>query len=315
MKVLVTGGAGFIGSHLVEALLGAGHSVRILDDFSTGRRENIRDFLDRVELIEGDIRDRAAAAAAVSGMEGILHQAALPSVPRSFRDPVRTVEVNCGGTLALLEAARVAGVGRFVFASSSSVYGDTPAEVKREDLPPAPISPYAAAKLSGEIFCRIYRETYGMAAVALRYFNIFGPRQNPKSQYAAVIPLFITSALNGDPPVIYGDGSQSRDFTFVGNVVRANLAALQAPEAAWGKVFNVACGGETSLLELLRRISKLAGREVRPRFAPRRPGDVMRSRADIARAREMLDYEPRILIGEGLERTFAYFASLPPAEG
>jgi len=310
VKVLVTGGAGFIGSHLVEALLERGDAVRVLDDFSTGSRRNLSAVLDRIELIEGDVCDSAVAAAAVAGMDGILHQAALPSVPRSFLDPVGTTSVNCGGILSVLEAARKAGVKRFVFASSSSVYGDVDLPVKQEGLPPSPISPYAVSKLSGEVFCRIYRKTYGMATVSLRYFNIFGPRQDPESQYAAVIPLFLTAALSGRSPVIYGDGTQSRDFTYVSNVVRANVAALSAPEAAWGKVCNVACGGETTLLELVERIGQLSGRAVEPEFAPPRPGDVLHSRADVSRARSLLDYSPEVSFADGLRLTYEYFSDL-----
>jgi len=308
VNVLVTGGAGFIGSHLAEALVAAGHRVRVLDNLSTGSLENLSGVRSALDFREGDVLDPASAAAAVEGVDAVLHQAALPSVPRSFSAPVETTAVNCGGTLSMLEASRRAGVSRFVFASSSSVYGDAPVAVKDESLEPAPISPYAVSKLSGEIFCRIYRKTYGMATVALRYFNIFGPRQDPASQYSAVIPKFIAAVREGEKPSIYGDGTQSRDFTFVENVVAANLAALNAPEEVWGSACNIACGNEVSLLELLDELGNLAGRPIDFRFEPPRPGDVLHSRADIGRARRLLGYVPAVEFKEGLRRTWDFFS-------
>ncbi len=308
-EVLVTGGAGFIGSHLTRGLLAAGHRVWVLDNFSTGLRENLAGLSGPIDLVEGDIRDRAVIEPLLGKVEAVFHQAALPSVPRSFAEPVETTSVNAGGTLALLEAARKAGISLFVFASSSSIYGDAEAEAKSEDLPPAPLSPYAVSKLAGEQFCRLYRKLYGLPTISLRYFNVFGPGQNPKSQYAAVLPLFITAVLEGRSPVIFGDGTQSRDFSYVGNVVRANLACLSAPEAAYGEVFNVACGERIDLLGVLKNLEEIAGKPIVPVFADRRPGDVLHSRADISRAETLLGYSPAVLFPEGLRRTYDYFAA------
>lgn len=308
---LVTGGAGFIGSNLVSALLVAGHKVRAFDNFLTGKRENLEGlsdrYGDRFELLEGDLRDLAATCAAVDGAEYVLHQGALPSVPRSVADPLLTNEINVGGTLHLLTAARRAGVRRVVFAASSSAYGDTPELPKREAMTPNPKSPYAAQKLAGEHYMRIFHEVYGLETVSLRYFNVFGPRQDPGSTYAAVIPRFITAVLSGTPPIVYGDGGQTRDFTYIDNVVQVNLLACGAPKDACGKVFNVACGERISLLEILEIIYGLAGRRVPPRFEAQRPGDVRDSLADISLAREFLGYAPRVAFPEGLSRTFAFF--------
>lgn len=307
MKVLVTGGAGFIGSYLVEALLRKGDSVSVLDNFSTGRRENLNDFRGKIELFEGDVRDVKLLRRVIAGVDVVLHQAALPSVPRSFADPVETSEVNAGGTVKLLEAARREGVKKFVFASSSSIYGEADAPRKDESLPPEPLSPYAASKLSGECYCRIYWKAFGLTTVSLRYFNIFGPRQDPKSEYAAVIPKFITAVLKKENPVIYGDGRQTRDFTYIDNVVEANLKALSAPPAAGGGVFNVACGHSTSLLELIDLLARISGAGINPRFDPPRPGDVKHSRAEIKRAKEFLNYEPTVSFPQGLRKTYEYF--------
>lgn len=307
--ILVTGGAGFIGSHLARGLVEAGHRVRVLDNFSTGRPENLSGLSDRIELVEGDIRDPGVVEPLLGQVEAVFHQAALPSVPRSFADPIETTSVNTAGTLALLEAARKSRLSLFVFASSSSIYGDTAAGAKSEDLPPAPLSPYAVSKLSGEQFCRLYRKLYGLPTICLRYFNIFGPGQDPKSPYAAVIPRFVNAVLRGQSPVIYGDGTQSRDFSYVENAVRANLACLSAPEEAYGRVFNVACGERTDLLEVLRLLREISGKSVEPVFAGRRPGDVLHSRADISRARSLLGYAPSVSFPEGLRRTYDYFAS------
>lgn len=309
MKILVTGGAGFIGSHLTRGLLEAGHQVWVLDNLSTSRWENLADLSGRINLVEGDIRDPEIIEPLLGKVEAVFHQAALPSVPRSFAEPVETTSVNSGGTLALLEAARKSGISLFVFASSSSIYGDAAAESKSEDLPPSPLSPYAVSKLAGEQYCRLYWKLYGLPTISLRYFNVFGPGQNPKSQYAAVLPLFITSVLKEQSPVIYGDGTQSRDFSYVENVVRANLTCLTAPEKAYGEVFNVACGESIDLLGALKTLGEISGKPIAPVFRDRRPGDVLHSRADISRAHSLLGYSPTVLFPEGLRRTYSYFAS------
>ncbi len=305
--VLVTGGGGFIGSHLAQALLERGFRVRILDNFSTGRLENIASFASRVELVEGDIRDRETVRETLKGVSAVFHQAALPSVPRSFRDPVGTTSVNVEGTLVLLEESRSAAVRRFAFGSSSSVYGDTESEVKSEDLPCRPLSPYAAGKYSCELFCRLYWKVYRLPAVCLRYFNVFGPRQDPDSPYSAVIPRFISAALRGDRPVIYGDGRQSRDFTYVGNVVRGNLRVLDAPDSAWGETFNIACGERIDLWRLAGEISRLTSSPLEPTLAPARPGDVRHSRAEISKAEKTLGYRPAVSFSEGLAETVDWY--------
>ncbi|MGE5664264.1 MAG: SDR family oxidoreductase [Deltaproteobacteria bacterium] len=311
MTYLITGGAGFIGSNLASALLAAGHRVRVFDNFLTGKRENLAGLAERYggafELIEGDLRELAACRRAAEGAVFVLHQGALPSVPRSVADPILTNEINVGGTVNLLVAARDAGVRRVVFAASSSAYGDTPELPKRESMMPNPRSPYAAQKLAGEHFMRIFFEVYGLETVALRYFNVFGPRQDPKSTYAAVIPRFITSVLAGEGPVIYGDGGQTRDFTFIDNVIQANLAACAAPREACGKVVNIACGERISLLDILEIVYGLAGRRVAPRFETARAGDVRDSLADISRAKDLLGYDPKVGFAEGLSKTFAFF--------
>ena len=308
-NILVTGGAGFIGSHLVRGLVEEGHRVSVIDNFSTGRRETLAGLEDRITLVEGDIRDPEAVGDLLGEVEAVFHQAALPSVPRSFADPVETTSVNTGGTLSLLEAARKSGISLFVFASSSSIYGDAAAEAKTEDLPPYPLSPYAVSKLAGEEFCRLYRKLYGLPTIGLRYFNVFGPGQDPESQYSAVLPLFITAVLEGRSPVIYGDGTQSRDFSYVENVVRANLACLNAPEEAYGEVCNVACGERIDLLGVLEILREISGRPVDPVFADRRPGDVLHSRADISRAAGLIGYSPSVRFPEGLRRTYDHFAA------
>lgn len=306
MKFLVTGGAGFIGSNLSQALVEKGYSVRVLDNFSTGKRSNIREFEDRIELIEGDIRDMATVRRAVEGVDYVMHLAALPSVDRSVRDPVTSNQVNVDGTLNVLVASRDAGVKRVVYAGSSSAYGDTPTLPKREDMPPNPKSPYAAQKLMGEYYCRIFYELYGLETVVLRYFNIFGPRQDSDSNYSAVIPRFITALLEGRSPTIYGDGLQSRDFTYVENAVEATISAAFAPDAK-GQVINVACGGRITLNELVDKLQKILGSDIPPVYAPPRPGDVRHSMADIGKARNLLGYEPKVDIEEGLRRTVGFF--------
>ncbi|MBI4543851.1 MAG: SDR family oxidoreductase [Gemmatimonadetes bacterium] len=309
MRYLVTGGAGFIGSHLAEELVNAGHRVVVLDDFSTGTRENLATVLEALELVEGSIVDPEVCARASAGADVVFHQAALPSVPRSVREPHTTHEVNATGTLNLLVAARDAGVRRVVYAGSSSAYGNAPELPKREDMEAAPLSPYAASKLAGEMYCRAFYEAYGLETVVLRYFNVFGPRQDPASQYAAVVPRFVSAALAGAPPVIYGDGEQTRDFTFVANVVRANLQAAAAAGVG-GEIFNIASGERISVNELWRRIRELTGAELEPVHEPPRAGDVRDSLASLDKA-ERLDYQPAVGLSEGLERTIEFFAAAP----
>jgi len=310
VSVLITGGAGFIGSHLAERLVALGAKVRLLDDFTTGRKQNLSAFAHKVELLQGSLTDMATVRRAVAGMDVVFHQGALPSVARSVEDPLTTHQVNATGTLLLLLAAREAKVKRVVFASSSSVYGDTPTLPKREDMPPNPQSPYALSKLIGEQFCRLFWQLYGLETVSLRYFNIFGPRQDPTSQYAAVIPRFITALLRGERPTIYGDGEQTRDFTFVDNCVQANLLAATA-EGVAGKVFNAGAGKQTSVNDLFPPIRPLIGATgIEPLYAPPRLGDVRHSLADITKARERLGYEPSVPLEEGLERTIAWFRSV-----
>jgi UDP-N-acetylglucosamine/UDP-N-acetyl-alpha-D-glucosaminouronate 4-epimerase len=302
---LVTGGAGFIGSHIVGRLVGAGARVRVLDNFVTGRRANLASVADRVELVEGDIADAAVVRRAVEGVEYVLHLAALVSVPESVERPERNFEVNFLGMHNLLMAARDARVRRLVFSSSCAIYGDHPAPHHGE-LAPRALSPYAAAKHSGEQLCRAFTHVYSLPTVCLRYFNVFGPGQNPRGGYAAAIPIFMTALIEGKRPTIYGDGRQSRDFVYVGNVVDANLLAC-GTEAAIGGVFNVATGGETNLLELLAILSELAGRTVEPIFQPERVGDIRRSYGDIAHAQTVLGYRARISVAEGLRETFAWY--------
>lgn len=305
MRYLVTGGAGFIGSHLVEHLVEQGHEVVVLDNFSTGRRENIEPFFSQVELIEGTLVDAATCARAVKRADYVLHQAAIPSVPRSVADPVGSNEANVAGTLNMLVAARDAKVKRFVYAASSSAYGDTTELPKHEDMLPRPLSPYAVAKFAGECYCRAFYASYGLKTVSLRYFNIFGPRQDPTSQYAAVIAKFATSALAGESPTIYGDGEQTRDFTFIANAVAANMRACEAPDEASGDVFNVGCGDRFSVNELWRKISAIVGTDIEPKYAPRRAGDVRDSLASLTKIERVLGYKPVVDLDTGLRKTIA----------
>jgi len=308
-RVLVTGGGGFIGSHLVDALLEAGHEVRVLDNFATGDRRNLLHVAGDVEIVEGDLRSFERTLRATRGCEVVFHQAALPSVPRSVQDPLTSSSVNVTGTLNVLLSARDTGARRVVFASSSSVYGGTPAEVKREDLPVAPLSPYGVSKYSGEAYCVSFANVYGLETVALRYFNVFGPRQSPISEYAAVIPAFFSSALLGEEPTIYGDGLQCRDFTYVENVVQANLLAAEA-DGVSGEVFNVGCGSRISVLQLLDAIAEIAaGEPIAARHAEARPGDVRVAIADISKAEERLGYTPAVDLAQGLARVHEYFLS------
>ncbi len=329
---LVTGGAGFIGSNIVDKLLSQNHSVRILDNFSTGKKANIervikkhslvpeRDYMfvtssqlrirpdryPRLFVIDGDLRESDTCWRAVSGVTYVLHQGAVPSVPRSISDPVTTNDVNIRGTLNMLIAARDEGVKRLVLASSSSVYGDTPTLPKIETMPPSPLSPYALSKLTAEFYAVLFNRLYGLSTVSLRYFNVFGPGQDPLSQYAAVIPKFITSLLKNIPPSIYGDGEQSRDFTFVDDCVSANILACRA-DGASGAVMNIACGFRTTLNELHNKISGITGATVKPVYEAARPGDVKHSLADISRARDILKYNPSYSIDEGLKVTVDWF--------
>ena len=306
---MVTGGAGFIGSHLVHELVGAGREVVVLDDFSTGQRENLDEVMDRIRLVEGDIRDPAACREAISGADYVLHQAALPSVPRSVKDPESSHEVNATGTLNVLVAARDTGARRVVYAASSSAYGNTEELPKHEGMRPRPLSPYAASKLAGEMYCSAFTASYGLETVALRYFNIFGSRQDPESAYAAVIPKFVTCALAGERPVIFGDGEQTRDFTHVDNAVFANLRGCTAPaDRAAGRAFNVGCGGRISINELWRRIREATGATVEPWHDAPRQGDVRDSLASIAAGQEALGYEIVVDLADGIRRTVDWYA-------
>ena len=307
--VLVTGGAGFIGSHLVEALLDRDRRVRVLDDFSSGRRDVLPGH-PHLDVVAGDLRDPAVLAAAVRGTDVVFHQAALRSVPRSVEEPFAYHDVNVTGTMRLLLAAREAGVRRVVCASSSSVYGDQPSLPLREDLRPQPISPYGTSKLAGEHYCANFSLHYGLETVSLRYFNVYGPRQDPHSQYAAVVARFIDAARRGVPLEIHGDGLQARDFTYVANVVDANLAAAGAPGVA-GEVFNVACGESLSVLDIATALQEVLGRPLPRQHTPPRAGDVRTTWADISRARDRLGYTPKVGFLEGLRRTVAAFLAAP----
>jgi len=305
-RYLVTGGAGFIGSHIAEELATKGFLVRIVDNFLTGKEENISSFLDRIELIRGDIRDLELCREVVKDVDYVLHQAALPSVPRSVEDPLLTNAINIEGTLNILLASRDASAKKVVFASSSSVYGDDEHLPKKEGLEGNPLSPYAITKLTGEKYCQVFSEIYGLATVCLRYFNVFGPRQDPFSQYAAVIPNFITRLLSDKAPIIHGDGEQSRDFTHVANVVEANLQAALAPDVS-GQVFNLGNGVQTSVNGLAKTLTELTKKDIEPVHEDERPGDVKHSFADISKAEALLNYKPRVSLEDGLLRTIEWF--------
>jgi nucleoside-diphosphate-sugar epimerase len=309
-RYLVTGGAGFIGSNLVRALLARGEEARVLDNFATGKRENLKPFEGRISLLEGSVDDPDLVERAMEGVDYVLHQAALPSVQRSVESPLASHAANMTGTLVLLDAARKAGVRRFVYASSSSVYGDSPRLPKEETHPTDPLSPYAVGKLSGELYCRVFHRLHGLETISLRYFNVFGPGQSPDSLYAAVIPRFITALKAGEPPVIFGDGRQSRDFTYIDNVVQANLLACEAGKESSGEAFNIALGSRVTLLELLEQMASLRGKGVAPRFEPARKGDVRDSLADIRKARRLLGYRPGVSLEEGLRNTLRAFGAL-----
>jgi len=306
MRYLVTGGGGFIGSNLVHHLIAAGESVRVLDNFATGREQNLRGSEGKCELIQASITDPAALAKAVDGIEVILHQAALPSVPRSVEDPVSSDLTNVHGTVLLLDAARRAKVRRVVFAASSSAYGETPTLPKIETMMPSPLSPYAASKLACEYYLQVFTYNYGLETVALRYFNVFGPRQDPKSQYAAVIPRFIEAYIAAKPATIFGDGEQSRDFCFIENAIEANLKAAMAPGAS-GKVFNIACGERTTLNQVIDILGDIFGGRIEPSYQAPRAGDVKHSLADITQAKSVLGYTGAVSFREGLEKTVAWF--------
>jgi len=305
---LVTGGAGFIGSNLVEALLEGRARVRVLDDFSSGRKENLAPFEGRFTLIEGSITDRETCREATEGVDYVLHQAAVPSVQKSLEDPFLSHEAGATGTLNILIAARDNGCKRVVVAGSSSAYGDTPELPKREDMTPSPRSPYAVSKLSGEQYARVFPDLFGLGTVVLRYFNVFGPRQDPNSLYSAVIPLFIRHALEGRPPYINGDGEQTRDFTYIDNVVQANLKGCTAEgPGVLGGVFNVGCGERISVNRLWEEITRIVGIDLDALYRDPRPGDVRDSLADIGRIRDKLGYEPTVDLAEGLDRTLTWF--------
>lgn len=303
-RYLITGGAGFIGSHIAETLLKQGEAVRVFDNFATSKQDNLAGLRRHLELIQGDLRDAQAVKAAVKGIEVVFHQGALASVPRSIKDPVASLEVNVNGTQNILLAARDSGVRRVVYASSSSVYGNTPTLPKHEDMCPHPMSPYALQKLTGELLCNIFTRTYGLETVALRYFNVFGPRQDPASEYAAVIPRFLTALIERRRPIVFGDGEQTRDFTYIDNVVQANLLAATSLEAN-GRAMNIGCGERVSLNTLLSIAGELLGVKVEAEYREPRPGDVHDSLADISLARRLLGYDPAIRLQEGLAHYLA----------
>lgn len=307
-KYLVTGGAGFIGSHLVRRLVAEGKTVRVVDNLSTGRVSRLDDLMTAIEFVEGDLADKRVSQDAVKEIDYVLHQAAVPSVQRSVQDPVGTNRANITATLNLLESSRNARVRRLVYAASSSAYGDTEVLPKKEDMPANPLSPYALQKLAGEQYCKLYHNLYGLETVSLRYFNVFGPDQDPDSDYSAVIPKFTTKLLAAEPLTVYGDGEQSRDFTYIENVVEANLLALRAKEAP-GKVCNIGCGERITLKQLIQILEKITDAKARVEYAAAKPGDVRHSLADIGRAKAILQYQPKISVEEGLRRTVAAYQS------
>lgn len=307
-KYIVTGGAGFIGSNIVEELVKRGEHVKVIDNLSTGKKENITPLLDKIEFVEGSITDLDLLKTEFEGYDYVLHQAAIPSVPRSVEDPLTTNEANVTGTLNALIAARDSGIKRFVFASSFSVYGDTPTLPKREEMTPKPLSPYAISKLTGEYYCRVFYTLYGFETVALRYSNIFGPRQDPASQYSAVIPKFISAMYNDEQPEIYGDGEQTRDFTYVENVVHANILACTAEKAA-GEVINTACGEKTTVNQLVENLNEILEKSINPIHSDPRPGDIKHSLADISKAETILGYKPKVYFKDGLKKTVGWFKS------
>lgn len=306
MKYLVTGGAGFIGSHIAEHLCNAGDSVRVLDNFLTGKRKNLEVLGGRAEVIEGDLRDINLCKQACRGVDFVLHQGALPSVPKSVADPVLSHTCNIDGTLNILLAAKESGVRRVIMAASSSAYGESPTLPKIETMKADPLSPYAVQKLAGEMYARAFSKCYGMETLALRYFNVFGPRQDPASQYAAAIPSFVTSILRGQSPTVYGDGEQTRDFTYIENVIQANLLAARAPKAD-GTAMNIACGERVTINHVIGRINELLGTNVKPKYVDSRPGDIKHSLADIGLSKQVIGYTPKVLFDDGLKRSIDWY--------
>lgn len=309
-RFLITGGAGFIGSNITDHLLEKGHSVRVIDNLFTGKKDNLTNALTsgRCEFIEGDIRDLDTVRRACRDVDFVLHEAAIPSVPRSIDDPISSNDVNINGTLNVLKASVENKIKRVVYAASSSAYGNTASLPKREDMPPSPLSPYAVSKLTGEYYCKVFTTVYGLETVSLRYFNIFGQRQDPHSTYAAVIPRFITAMLRNESPLVYGDGEQSRDFTYIENVIRANIAACYAPDAA-GKLMNIACGTRFTLNNLLTTLEEIMNKKANPKYLDNKKGDVRHSQADISMASRSIGYQVAVDFREGLRRTVDYFAS------
>jgi len=305
-KVLVTGGAGFIGSHLATRLVEDGHEVRVIDNFATGRRENLSHLGDACDLIEGDIRDFEKCLAACNGVNFVLHQAAIPSVPKSVEDPQTSHDANVNGTFNILRAAVEQKVKRVIYAASSSIYGDSEESPKHERMIAAPLSPYAAQKCLGEHYCRAFTECFGLETISLRYFNVFGPRQDPASDYAAAIPAFTIAILNGEAPIVYGDGEQTRDFTYIDNVVDGNMLAIQAAKTH-GEAVNVACGDQISVNQVIAAINRALGRDVQVNHVERRAGDVQHSCADIGLAKELLGYDPKVSFEEGLRRAIEHY--------
>ncbi|MCD4825473.1 MAG: SDR family oxidoreductase [Phycisphaerae bacterium] len=307
-KYLITGGAGFIGCNLARYILAKGHDVTVLDNFSTGKRKNLTEIMDRIELIEGDIRDRDTVDRAVAGCAAIFHQGALGSVPRSINDPLTSHDVNVNGTMTVLEAARAAGVRRIVFAASSSAYGNQKTSPKHEGMISMPISPYAASKVTCEVYMQAYAAAFGLETVCLRYFNVFGPYQSPGGPYAAVIPEFVSHLLKSESPIVFGDGEQSRDFCFIENTCHANWLAANAPaENCDGKPMNIACNRATSLNQILDKLKELLNVDIQAEYQPTRPGDVKHSLADISRAKEMIGYEPLVYFDKGLEKAIDWY--------
>lgn len=305
-NILVTGGAGFIGSHLASHMVESGHAVRIFDNFATGKRENLAHLAGRFELREGDMRDPDECVEACRGIDYVFHEAAIPSVPKSVDDPQTSHDANINGTFNMLRAAVDRKVRRFIYAASSSAYGDTDVSPKHEGITPGPLSPYAVQKHAGEHYGRAFFQCYGLETISLRYFNVFGDRQDPKSQYAAAIPAFVVAILRGESPTVYGDGEQTRDFTHIDNVVHGNVLAMKVARTG-GEIVNVACGGQISVNQVLAAINRLLGTDVKPRYVARRTGDVMHSCADITLARKVLGFEPRVSFEEGLKRTIEYY--------
>jgi UDP-N-acetylglucosamine/UDP-N-acetyl-alpha-D-glucosaminouronate 4-epimerase len=303
---LVTGGAGFIGSNIVDRLVELGHTVRVLDDFSSGHHKNLDQAADRIDLIEGTICDFDTCRSACRDVEIVLHQAAVPSVPKSMADPVTSHKANVDGIFNMLLASRDAGVRRFVMAASSSSYGETPELPKRETMPVCPISPYGANKAIGEIYCYAFYKSFGLQTLALRYFNVFGPRQDPNSQYAAAIPAFLAHMLKGEPPIVFGDGEQSRDFSYIENVIQANIKAAEATETH-GEVVNIACGAQVTVNQVIGRMNELLGADIEPTYEPERPGDIKHSWADVSLAREVIGFEPVVQFDEGLQQAFQWY--------